>query len=506
MRKSLALFLLLLIPASGLCQVNGHLEVIDHKPVLTVWGTHLERGYAQGYLMGENAKVLFDEYFVGFYCGGSAAAYAYLRSLYVSEYYVDPKYEDEATGMIQGMIDSGVDLYNATLGREVDVTDILMLHAIVDLSQRVGKGLLGCSSLSSWGAATAADPVLDGHLVITRHLDWSKHSSLTDNPALVVHFPAEADEQPWVSVIYAGFFGALSCVNESGLGAFLNMGNIATFSGGAPYHPILLTLRNGIEAADYDGDGSCTADDLAAAVADRSRSSGTIIHVTRDEGMASWPVVIEVNNSAGVVVRDPSHNTVIAGDNLAATNHFRLLYSPVYCYRYAAIADSLAANSELDRERSWWLMAGAAGSYTSNIQAIQYVPAKGLLYWALDTYTEPAYAQTPTVFDLSYLFGFVSGTGPVAALPSLEQNHPNPFNPATTIRFHLPEAGPAKLTIYGLTGRRVRTLLGESLPAGWHDVSWDGRDERGRPVASGAYVYRLEAADVVRARSLLLVR
>jgi hypothetical protein len=75
---------------------------------------------------------------------------------------------------------------------------------------------------------------------------------------------------------------------------------------------------------------------------------------------------------------------------------------------------------------------------------------------------------------------------------TLDQNYPNPFNPHTTIRFKLDRADGVRLTIFDLNGRLVRVLLEGNRPAGLHEVSWDGEDARGRPAASGTYIYRLE--------------
>ena len=75
----------------------------------------------------------------------------------------------------------------------------------------------------------------------------------------------------------------------------------------------------------------------------------------------------------------------------------------------------------------------------------------------------------------------------------LEQNRPNPFQPETTIRFHVGRRAHVRVTIYDVRGRRIRTLLDEILPAGEGRVSWDGRDRAGGDVPSGVYFCRLEA-------------
>ncbi len=88
----------------------------------------------------------------------------------------------------------------------------------------------------------------------------------------------------------------------------------------------------------------------------------------------------------------------------------------------------------------------------------------------------------------------------------LFQNYPNPFNPATSIKYRIPRAQKVRLTVYNLLGQEVRTLLNEKLQAGVHLAQWDGRDNSGRSVASGTYIYRLETEDFLQARKMVLVK
>ncbi len=87
---------------------------------------------------------------------------------------------------------------------------------------------------------------------------------------------------------------------------------------------------------------------------------------------------------------------------------------------------------------------------------------------------------------------------------ALYQNFPNPFNPATTIGFDLPEAGSVRLSVYDLLGREVVTLLNGDRAAGHHTVNWNARDARGQPVSSGIYFYRLEAGSNKLSQKMLL--
>ncbi len=77
----------------------------------------------------------------------------------------------------------------------------------------------------------------------------------------------------------------------------------------------------------------------------------------------------------------------------------------------------------------------------------------------------------------------------------LDMAHPNPFNPSTTIGFALAQSGPTRLEIFTVDGRRVRTLVNGHLSAGPHSTIWNGLNENGLAVASGAYFYRLSSAD-----------
>ena len=73
----------------------------------------------------------------------------------------------------------------------------------------------------------------------------------------------------------------------------------------------------------------------------------------------------------------------------------------------------------------------------------------------------------------------------------LHGNYPNPFNPTTTIRYELANAGKVTLTVYNVLGQQVAQLISGEQTAGAYEVNWDGRDISGRTAASGIYLYRL---------------
>ncbi len=95
---------------------------------------------------------------------------------------------------------------------------------------------------------------------------------------------------------------------------------------------------------------------------------------------------------------------------------------------------------------------------------------------------------------------------PVASKLGLAQNMPNPFNPKTTIAFTLPVPQDVTIDVYDIAGRKVVTLLDDSLGAGQHFVEWTGRDAAGQRVASGIYFYRMNAGEEQLSRKMVLLK
>ena len=88
----------------------------------------------------------------------------------------------------------------------------------------------------------------------------------------------------------------------------------------------------------------------------------------------------------------------------------------------------------------------------------------------------------------------------------LAQNHPNPFNPETEIRFDLPVTSIAKLEIFNMLGQRVRTLQQGLRPTGSYRIVWDGRDDRGQQLGTGVYFYQLTTDRFTDTKKMLMVR
>jgi len=94
----------------------------------------------------------------------------------------------------------------------------------------------------------------------------------------------------------------------------------------------------------------------------------------------------------------------------------------------------------------------------------------------------------------------------VPVIYSLYQNHPNPFNPVTTLRYDLPENSFVNITIYDMIGRLVRNLVSTQQDAGYKSIRWDATNNSGQPVSAGLYLYMIQAGDFRQTKKMVLLK
>ena len=131
------------------------------------------------------------------------------------------------------------------------------------------------------------------------------------------------------------------------------------------------------------------------------------------------------------------------------------------------------------------LASGALGSSEKTVQL-----------WDVSEWTRPRSQAKPLAQELHGL----------PDSDQLQQNAPNPFNNQTVLSYFLHAPGPARLEVFSLTGQRVAVLRQGPQKAGYHRLRWNGRDDVGRPMASGMYLYRLVTDEVALTRKLMLLR
>ncbi|MEZ4388292.1 MAG: hypothetical protein R3D98_12095 [Candidatus Krumholzibacteriia bacterium] len=121
--------------------------------------------------------------------------------------------------------------------------------------------------------------------------------------------------------------------------------------------------------------------------------------------------------------------------------------------------------------------------------------------------SEPSEWSDPIYFEIER--GAENPLGPPPTAATLRKNYPNPFNPETAIVYgvpaNLPGDAAVALEIYNLRGQRIRTFGVDTTP-GWHEVTWNGLDDGGRPQATGTYVTRYICGDRVEVGKMTMVK
>ncbi|MCI0595657.1 MAG: T9SS type A sorting domain-containing protein [candidate division Zixibacteria bacterium] len=162
-----------------------------------------------------------------------------------------------------------------------------------------------------------------------------------------------------------------------------------------------------------------------------------------------------------------------------------------------AVIKSTIPGGTLKAEGNWWSQAPPqSGWFVGNVDYNPY-----LLGYATPDSCIPfgQFSEPPPE-------GRIVAIGNVPAAFDLGQNYPNPFNPTTTIQYALPEPANVELKIFNMLGQVVRTLVEEEKGAGYHQIVWDGKDEAGRTVSTGIYLYQIKAGDFVETKKMQLVK
>ena len=127
--------------------------------------------------------------------------------------------------------------------------------------------------------------------------------------------------------------------------------------------------------------------------------------------------------------------------------------------------------------------------------------------------TFPPLIESPVCFVVGYnephepdTSSAVNDGSPMPYTCGLNQNHPNPFNPATTITYSLARKSHVTIAVYNVLGQTVTILVDETRDAGNHQAVWDGTDRFGDDVASGVYMYKMLTGDYIETRKMVLMR
>lgn len=177
--------------------------------------------------------------------------------------------------------------------------------------------------------------------------------------------------------------------------------------------------------------------------------------------------------------------TWTASDNIAVEAVDILLSRDGGATYPETLASGIANSSSFD-----WMVTGPI----SSLCRVQVIATDAATNEAMDASSGDFVVNLPTS----------AGDAP-AAVTALRGASPNPFNPSTNIAFELGSDTRARIEVYSIDGRLVRTLVDESLSAGPHSATWNGRDDAGQAVASGNYLFTLTTADGFRKTGKVLL-
>jgi photosystem II stability/assembly factor-like uncharacterized protein len=132
---------------------------------------------------------------------------------------------------------------------------------------------------------------------------------------------------------------------------------------------------------------------------------------------------------------------------------------------------------------------------------VRGLPSGTTFWWRVKGYNAAGWGAFREVRKFMVNYTSINSLAGIPVEFSLSQNHPNPFNPSTTIRYGLPARSRVALAVFNTLGQQVEQLVNGDIEAGYHEVKFDGSG-----LSSGVYFYRIEAGSFVQTRKLLLIR
>lgn len=477
--------------------VNGEiLSDSNNITVVRIWGTHEERGFAYGYLVGDKMIEVWNEFIVPHFGPNLQTARALIEE--GVHFHIDSIFHEEAKAILNGMGAAGWD----TAG--LSYIDLLVGTAFNDLDVWInGKDAVGmdCSEMMNWSDATAGTD-LNGKSVISRHLDgWfgSIGQYLYDNVVIVIHIPAELNLQSWIDIGYAGTMGPSSGINENGFCIFHTALGDEVWDPDTTvsYEPMRFALRKALETVDYDQNGEYNMMDIRDAI-----SSHTVGFSYGWDFSVLGPSTAMVDSLIAMVAEvapEPPYITFrtnsfpdsIPGDNLfAANSQIMRNNSYHFCLRYIKIAKALNQLNGIGigSQLNWDLMRDSANTGNWNMMFFQYIPEWDWLKICV-YHDSAAYLNDPVVYDVGEWFNF---TPP--AVTDLKESEipieivPNPASEMAVIRYRIPNDGFVSLKVINMEGKLISDLVSKEQNQGEYKLQFDASD-----LPAGIYLISLKA-------------
>ena len=204
------------------------------------------------------------------------------------------------------------------------------------------------------------------------------------------------------------------------------------------------------------------------------------------QGLINWHYVTNLASSEGLIDRDSGQGFVSLGRKI----NDAIDVNPMIRTKADRLAENLARDMHASLSDGNGYAIPLTASRLKEIDAfIETLESQGVIDFKLNEFRNLLQASEGRSFwslfsDIAY--------NKTITVPALHQNTPNPFNPNTVIDYEVPENAYVRIQVYNLTGQLVRTLMSQNVPMGKNRVAWDGKDDSGRAVGTGVYIYRFE--------------
>jgi hypothetical protein len=351
----------------------GRLTQHQGIPVLELWGTPEQAGYAHGYLLAERIVRLLDEYVLSERLIRDPAVYEALLLPGVRRQFVwSEAHERELKALGAGIRDKlgQENARSAKLDRPLRVEDLMISNALADW-----HGML-CSTFSAWGELTT-----DGRTITARNLDFPS-TPVMERAQFILVYRGDGKGRPWAGVSWPGLIGVYTAMNRDGV--TITMHDAAGLPPSHPdgFTPRSLALRAALEAA---GPKSFV-EDVRQVFRGQRVIVGNNVHVSAPLLPERPPAAVfeyDANErDEGVTVRLPEANAPELADALWCTNHLRLRRAPIDCERYERLSRGLAelraAGRKLDPPSAMKLI-GTVRQH-STLHSVCFVPDRRTMY------------------------------------------------------------------------------------------------------------------------------
>jgi uncharacterized protein (DUF2141 family) len=312
---------------------HGALRWIHGLPVLQLWGTATERGYAHGYLVGKQI-IDFFEFYILEDSWNSARRYQEVFVPFLENNLNCPfEFLLECDSVIEGMKDSGIDMRVQSLEREFNRTDLLAINSYIERRAAFpSRPPSSCTQFAFWGSLTQ-DSAQEGGLIAARNMD----GECDVRKVTVSHFllfavdPSEPGYNRWFSAMWPGFVGTISGINEEGLYSMEN-------AGGTGPGPVVgnIVPCSWVQRIVLEREGrKATPEKILNRMA-RFRCDGG--GVTAPGSIILWavpfhnqeaPAFVYEGDRFGGAMRTPAQVRPVHPDNIMASNHHKVYgYNP----------------------------------------------------------------------------------------------------------------------------------------------------------------------------------